>query len=607
MTNKLEGKTNSAPPMNRHMRPPKPPKVKNMKATLSRIWGYMENQKMLFFAVVSFVIMSSVMTLIGPYVLGKAVDLLIEDFNQSVLWKMLALLVGIYIVQAVAEWFQNFWMIQIAQNTVYSMRKKLFGHLQLLPIAFFQKQQHGNLMSRLTNDMENVSRTLNSSIIQVATSVITLTGTLIIMLLLSPLLTVLTLTIVPAMFFGLKWITNRTGVYFKKQQSDLGEMNSFIEETLSGHKMIKIYSKEKQVIENFHHKNEALRESGYWAQTYSGFIPKLMNMLNNVSFTIIVGVGGVLALRDIISIGVIVTFTTYSRQFTRPLNDLANQFNTILSAVAGAERVFAIMDEEKEQGSPKEKHVSNLKGEVIFKNVSFSYDEGQNTLRNVHFHVEPGKTVALVGPTGAGKTTVISLLSRFYDPTEGEIRLDGQKLTEISRESLRNQIGIVLQDSVLFHATVMENIRYGKLEATDDEVIQAAKAANAHDFITKLPKGYETILHSDGHGISHGQRQLLSIARAMVAEPSLLILDEATSSIDTITEIKINEALATLMDGRTSFVIAHRLNTIQKADLILVLQKGQIIEQGGHEELLAQNGFYADLFHTQRRKKDASP
>nr|WP_200816465.1 ABC transporter ATP-binding protein [Salirhabdus sp. Marseille-P4669] len=593
--------------MNRHMRPPKPPKVKNMKATLSRIWGYMENQKMLFFAVVSFVIMSSVMTLIGPYVLGKAVDLLIEDFNQSVLWKMLALLVGIYIVQAVAEWFQNFWMIQIAQNTVYSMRKKLFGHLQLLPIAFFQKQQHGNLMSRLTNDMENVSRTLNSSIIQVATSVITLTGTLIIMLLLSPLLTVLTLTIVPAMFFGLKWITNRTGVYFKKQQSDLGEMNSFIEETLSGHKMIKIYSKEKQVIENFHHKNEALRESGYWAQTYSGFIPKLMNMLNNVSFTIIVGVGGVLALRDIISIGVIVTFTTYSRQFTRPLNDLANQFNTILSAVAGAERVFAIMDEEKEQGSPKEKHVSNLKGEVIFKNVSFSYDEGQNTLRNVHFHVEPGKTVALVGPTGAGKTTVISLLSRFYDPTEGEIRLDGQKLTEISRESLRNQIGIVLQDSVLFHATVMENIRYGKLEATDDEVIQAAKAANAHDFITKLPKGYETILHSDGHGISHGQRQLLSIARAMVAEPSLLILDEATSSIDTITEIKINEALATLMDGRTSFVIAHRLNTIQKADLILVLQKGQIIEQGGHEELLAQNGFYADLFHTQRRKKDASP
>jgi ATP-binding cassette, subfamily B, multidrug efflux pump len=598
-----EQNKNTQIPVNRHMRLGKPPKVKNIKGTLMKIWSYMRVDKRLFIAVLFFIVISSLLSLLGPYLLGLTVDLLIADFKQSTLLIMLAVLLAVYLLHATAEWFQNFWMISIAQRTVFTMRKKLFSHLQLLPMAFFQKRQHGELMSRLTNDMENVSRTLNSSIIQVATSVLTLTGTVAVMLWLSPLLTLLTLTIVPVMFAGMKWITNRTGVYFKEQQKNLGDVNSYVEETLSGHKIIKTFSKENQVIEEFHKKNEALREAGYWAQTYSGFIPKLMNMLNNVSFTIIVGVGGILALKEVISIGIIVTFTTYSRQFTRPLNDLANQFNVILSAVAGAERVFQIIDEKTESEEAKGDNISAIKGDVHFKSVSFSYEEEQDTLQDVSFHARAGQTVALVGPTGAGKTTIISLLSRFYDNSDGEILIDGKNIQTIKRESLRDQMGVVLQDSILFSTTVRENIRYGNLEATDEDVVKAAKAANAHEFITKLPNGYDTILHSDGHGISHGQRQLLSIARALIADPALLILDEATSSIDTITEIKINEALAKLMEGRTSFVIAHRLNTIQKADLILVLKEGKIVEQGSHQQLLEENGFYADLYNTQRKKR----
>ncbi|WP_174496711.1 ABC transporter ATP-binding protein [Salirhabdus euzebyi] len=587
------------------MRLGKRPKVKDVRGTIKRIWSYMKKDKGLFILVLFLVLLSSAFALLGPFLLGVTVDKLIEEFNTSALLVMLSILVGIYILHATTEWTQNFIMIDVAQRTVFAMRKKLFSHLQMLPMAFFQKRQHGELMSRLTNDMENVSRTLNTSVIQVATSLLTITGTIIVMLWLSPLLTVLTLAIVPIMFGGLKWITNRTGVYFKEQQKNLGDVNSYIEETLSGHKIIKTFSQENRVIDEFDEKNKALRDSGYWAQTYSGFIPKLMNMLNNVSFTIIVGVGGILAINDIVSIGVIVTFTTYSRQFTRPLNDLANQFNVILSAVAGAERVFNIMDEEKETDEGrKEEAIKSIKGEVTFKGVSFAYEEAQDTLLDVSFRASPGETVALVGPTGAGKTTIISLLSRFYDAQSGEILIDGKNIKSITRDSLRAQMGVVLQDSFLFETTVRENIRYGNLHASDLEVEKAAIAANAHDFISKLPNGYDTILYSDGRGISHGQRQLISIARAMLANPALLILDEATSSIDTITEMKINEALAKLMEGRTSFVIAHRLNTIQRADLILVLKEGELIEQGTHDELLTRNGFYADLFHTQQSKQN---
>lgn len=578
-------------------------KTKNMKGTLKRIWGYMAMEKGLFIMVMVMLVISSLLSLIGPYLMGVAVDGVISNISGTELIKMLVWLILIYFFQSGAVFFQNYWMIGIAQNVVYTMRNHLFSHLQRLPISFFQKRQHGELMSRLTNDMENVSRTLNGAVIQVVTSTLTLVGTILMMLWLSPLLTVLTLLIVPALFGGMKWITKRTGTYFKQQQKTLGEMNGYIEETLSGQKIIKMYSQEKRVIEEFEQKNEALRVSSYWAQSYSGLIPKLMNMLNNISFTVIVGVGGILALKGFVSIGVIVTFTTYSRQFTRPLNDLANQFNMILSAVAGAERVFQIMDEEAEgSGEANVKTITSLKGDIVFNKVSFSYDKGLATLQDVSFHASSGQTVALVGPTGAGKTTIISLLSRFYDADNGTIYVDGDDIKGISRQSLREQIGFVLQDSVLFRTTVRENIRYGRLEATDEEVVEAAKQANAHDFIMKLPQGYDTVLSPEGSDISHGQRQLLSIARAMLADPALLILDEATSSIDTITEMKITEALQKLMAGRTSFVIAHRLNTIQNADLIIVLKNGAVIEQGTDEELIEKKGFYADLVHAQRQK-----
>lgn len=574
-----------------------------MKGTLLRVLGYANKEKTLLSWVLFMVIASSVFSLIGPYLLGVAVDDVIAGTNKE---RFLLLLFGVIIVfllQSGALFFQNYWMIGIAQEIVFRMRNQLFKKLHLLPISFFQKRQHGELMSRLTNDMENVSRTLNTAILQVVTSTLTIIGTVAMMLWLSPLLTVLTLTIVPVMFAGLKWITNRTGRLFKEQQKTLGDMNGFIEETLSGQKIVKMYSQERKVIGQFAEKNDALKKSNYWAQTYSGFIPKLMNMLNNVSFAIIVGIGGILAIKGTVSIGIIVTFTTYSRQFTRPLNDLANQFNMILSAVAGAERVFQIVDEKDEQVDEGNAiSIDRLHGEIVFDQVGFSYDKGLATLRDVSFQARAGETVALVGPTGAGKTTVISLLARFYDSDQGTIWIDGRDSKEITRDSLRKQIGFVLQDSILFESTVRENIRFGRLDATDEEVAQAAKEANAHDFIMKLPHGYDTVLNGEGAGISHGQRQLLSIARALLADPALLILDEATSSIDTITEMKIIEALERLMKGRTTFVIAHRLNTIQNADLIVVLKDGQVIEKGSNKELLKQNGFYADLVRTQQQK-----
>lgn len=583
-----------------------PPKVDDIGSTIKRIWRYMRVEKVRFYTVLALILLSSSLSLLGPYLLGRTVDLVIENPNVSVLFTMLLVLFFVYLFQSVFLWLQNYWMIGIAQNAVYEMRNHLFSHLQRLPLLFFQDYQQGELMSRLTNDMENVSRTLNTAIVQFVTSVLTITGTLVIMIWLSPLLTLMTVTIVPVMYFGMKWITKRTGKYFKEQQNHLGEVNGYVEEMFSGQTIVSMFSREEQVIDEFREKNEALRQSGYWAQVYTGFIPKLMNMLNNVSFAIIVGGGGLLALNGFVSIGIIVTFTTYSRQFTRPLNDLANQFNMILSAVAGAERVFQIIDEAEEtKDEQKAGKLHELTGDVKFDSVDFAYEGDQQTLENLNFHVNAGETVALVGPTGAGKTTIISLLSRFYEPTGGQILIDDQPLSSVTRESLRSQMGVVLQDSTMFHTTIRENIRYGRLEATDEEVEQAAKSAYAHDFIKQLPEGYDTWLDSDGKGVSHGQRQLLSIARAMIASPALLILDEATSSIDTVTEMKINDALATLMEGRTSFVIAHRLNTIRSADLILVLQEGKVVEKGSHKELLAKQGFYADLVKTQMAENQA--
>jgi len=565
--------------------------------TVFRIWRYLSEKKGQFFLVLIMVILSSALGLLGPYLIGRTIDEHIVTLATDGLGFVVMGLIIVFIFHSISLFLQNYWMIGISQYTVNKMRSDLFNHLHFLPISFFDKRQHGELMSRVTNDIENVSSTLNSSVIQIFSSLLTLIGTVTVMLWLSPLLTLITLIIIPLMVIGMKWITRRTGSLFKQQQQRLGELNGYIEEVISGQKMIKAYSQEQKVIESFIDKSNNLRNSGFWAQTISGFIPKVMNMLNNLSFAIIAGIGGLFALNGMITIGTIVIFAEYARQFTRPLNDLANQFNTLLSAIAGAERVFDILDEEKEKDSSSSMTVTDLNGEVRFKDVCFSYEQGDDkqTLEDMNFLARPGDTVALVGPTGAGKTTVINLISRFYDANQGEIYIDGKNINRISRDSLRSQMAFVLQDTFLFKGTILDNIRYGRMNASDEEVIEAAKIANADSFISKLPEQYHSLIQHDGNGISHGQKQLLAIARAMLADPKILILDEATSSIDTITELRIQEALSRLMKGRTTFVIAHRLNTIKMADQIIVLKDGKIIEKGTHKQLLEERGFYFDM------------
>jgi ATP-binding cassette subfamily B multidrug efflux pump len=579
--------------------PPKKKKLpQNWKGTLNKIWGYCAVHKSLLALILLMVLISTSLGLLGPYLLGVAIDrFVVSPDSEGLIW-LLLLLAGTYIFFSLSSWLQNYWMIGVAQKTVFAMREDLFRQLHRLPISFFAKRQHGELMSRLTNDIDNLSQTLNSSFIQLISSVSTFTGMIILMIWLSPLLTLITLVIIPIMFFGMRWITARTSKYFKEQQQNLGELNGFVEETLSGQSIVKVFSREKQVTETFLAKAQKLKVSGYWAQTYSGFIPKLMNGLTNSSFGIIAIVGGILVMNDMITIGIVVTFSEYARQFIRPLNDMANQFNTFLSAIAGVERVFEVLDEEIEIHDEQNAiELPKLRGDIVFSGVAFSYNREVRTLREVDFHVKVGETLALVGPTGAGKSTIVQLLSRFYDADSGQIFIDGHDITDIKRTSLRRHMGFVLQDSFLFQGSIRDNIRYGKLDATDAEVEQAAISANAHAFIMKLPMQYDTMLKQDGGGISQGQKQLMSIARAILADPSILILDEATSSIDTITELKIQEALFRLMKGRTSIVIAHRLNTIQQADQILVVDKGTIIEKGSHDALLQQKGFYAGLFH----------
>ncbi|BBW96122.1 ABC transporter ATP-binding protein [Geobacillus sp. FSL W8-0032] len=572
-------------------------RAKSSMGTLRRLWTFIAPQKRKLLAALGMVVASTALALAGPYVIGSAIDVYIVERKTDGFLTTLLFLLAIYAALGAATFLQNYWMIAVGQRTVHAIRARLFRHFHELPISFFDRRQQGELMSRITNDIDNMSQTFNSTVIQVVSSTLTLAGAIAVMVFKSLVLTAVTLVVVPLMYAGMRWITRRTQVRFREQQRALGEMNGLIEEALSGQKVVKLFSQEERMTAEVVRKNIELKQAGFWAQTYSGFIPKLMNFLNNLSFALIAGVGGWLAVKGMISVGTIVVFVEYARQFTRPLNDLANQWNTLLSALAGAERVLEIFDlpkEEEDEGEAEE--IDRLHGRIEFRDVVFSYDKQRPALRGVNFSVSPGETVALIGPTGAGKTTVLQLLARFYDPDAGAVVIDGRDSRTIKRASLRRHMAFVLQDTFLFAGTIRDNIRYGRLEATDEEVEEAARKANAHSFITKLPNGYDTVLTADGGGISQGQRQLLAIARAMIADPAVLILDEATSNIDTVTEVRIQEALARLMAGRTCFVIAHRLNTVQNADRILVLNEGKVVEQGTHEELLEAKGFYFELY-----------
>lgn len=588
---------------NRHMMG-KVKKAKDTKGTLKRLWKYLQKQRMTLILVIILVAFAAAFRLMGPYFIGIAVDKYIIPMDIKGLGLITILLAVIYISSAIVNWLQRYAMIGVSQKAIRELRNDLFSNLQTLSLRFFDERSHGELMSRLTNDIENISNTLTESVTQLIISVFVIVGIVFVMLTLNWQLALVTIFTIPLVVLTTKKLAKHTRKGFVMQQKNLGTMNGFIEEIISGQKVIKVYGCENEVIKKFKNTNEELKKSATQAQIFAGVMGPIMNIIKNITFALIVGIGGWLTLNGMATVGIIASFVNYARQFSRPLNQLASLYNSIQSALAGAERVFEIMDEVSELQN--EEHAPDLDkviGEVVFKNVNFGYKKDVPVLKDINIKAEPGQTIALVGPTGSGKTTIINLLTRFYDVNSGSISIDGQDIRSVQKDSLRNKLGIVLQDNYLFSGTVKENIRYGRLDAADEEVQEAARLANADKFIHRLPKGYDTLLTEEGSNLSQGQKQLLSIARAILSEPDILILDEATSSVDTRTEVHIQEAMLKLMEGRTSFVIAHRLRTIQNADIILVIKDGEIIEKGDHKSLLNENGFYYDLYTSQFKIK----
>jgi len=583
-------------------------KPKHFKATLKRLWQSFGTQRRRFPLLFMIVLIDSVLMLLAPYLLGKSIDAIAGGQEALGLFTttILALVIA-YIADGLLTFWQGWMMTGFSQRIVTNLRASLFAKLQKLPIAFFDSRTHGELMSRLTNDIDNVSTSISQATTQLMSGAIIIVGSVVMMLVLSPVLTVVTLITVPLVFLLTRTIAKKTSLLFKEQQKELGRLNGLIEESISGIQVVKAFNHEGKAVEGFDSINEKLCKVGLQAQIWSGFLMPIMNVINNLGFALVAVVGGILAVKGMITVGVIASFLSYSRQFVRPMNEMANIFNTLQSGVAGAERVFDVLDENDEpEDAPGAVALTNPKGHVVFDNVSFGYHADQPILKQVSFEAKEGSSTALVGPTGAGKTTIINLLTRFYDVTGGTIYLDGRDIREYTRDSLRKSFGIVLQDTYLFSGTIKENIKYGKPDATDEEVRTAARMANADTFINRLPKRYDTMLSENGGNLSQGQRQLLAIARVILAKPSLLILDEATSSIDTRTEIHIQEALLAIMKGRTSFVIAHRLNTIRDADTIMVVDRGAIVERGNHAELMMQRGFYYQLFSNQFKNMEAA-
>lgn len=570
------------------------------KKTFLRLMSYLAKDRNMLFFIGFLIIISIISNLLGSYMIRPIINDYIIPGNFGGLVQVLIVLAGIYLAGVVAVYVQYRLLNKIGQRAVMRMRTDLFRKMERLPIKYFDANQHGDLMSRYTNDIDQVSNALTDSLSDMLTSALMLIGIFVLMIYISPILTLVTLITVPIMFLFAKTIVKRSRKYFKAQQDILGETNGYIEEMISGQKVIKVFGHEKKVEQDFDTLNQDLKDKSQKAQFYSGLMMPVMQNLNTLNYVIITIVGGLLAIFRGFDVGGLAAFLQYSRQFGRPINELASLYNSIQAAIAGAERIFQVIDEEPEQeDAPESVSISNVKGDLEMKNVYFGYKPEKLILKGVSLHATPGTKIALVGETGAGKTTILNMLPRFFDIKSGEITIDGVSIQNIKRDNLRQSMAIVLQDTHLFTGTVCENIRFGRLDTTDEEVIEAAKLTAAHSFIKRLPKGYHTMLVNDGANLSQGQRQLLNIARAAIADPPILLLDEATSNIDTRSELLIQKGLDKLMEGRTSLIIAHRLSTVRNADRILVLDHGQIIEQGTHKELLSLKGKYYSLYEEQ--------
>ena len=585
-------------------------KAKDAKGTLKRLIKYFKEYKIALVIIIVFAMLSTVFSIVGPKVLGKATTELFSGIiakftkagsvNFAYIGKILLILGGLYLVSAVFSYVQQYLMAGVSQGIVYKLRKQVNEKLSRLPLKYYDKNTKGDILSRTTNDIENVSAVIGQAVTQVITSITTIVGILVMMISINLLLTGITVLIIPISVFVISIIAKKSQKYFAKQWKVTGDLNGHVEEMFTGHQIVKAFGNEDKSIEKFNQLNDELYNVSWKAQFISGIIKPIMDLGSNLNYVIICLVGAIKVTAGSIQIGDIQAFMQYSRQFNQPIGQLSNIINNIQSAIASAERVFELLDEKEEvKESPEPKEIKNLKGNVKLDNIDFSYSEDKKLIQNMNLDIKPGQKVAIVGPTGAGKTTIVNLLMRFYDVDRGEILIDSVNIKSMKRGYLRNLYGMVLQDTWLFNGTVKENIAYGKEDATDEEIVSAAKAACAHHFISTLPHGYDTILDEDATNISQGQKQLLTIARAFLANNPIIILDEATSSVDTRTEKLIQEAMDRLMKGRTSFVIAHRLSTIKNADIILVMNDGTIIETGTHDELLEKDGFYASLYNSQ--------
>ncbi|MCY9002534.1 ABC transporter ATP-binding protein [Peribacillus frigoritolerans] len=585
-------------------------KAKDFKGTLKRLLTYLKPRRNRLISVFLAAIMSTIFMIVGPKIMGNAITELFEGaygkfqgipgaaINFDKIGQILLLLAGLYALSSLFSYVQQYIMSSVAQDTVYDLREDVNKKLEKLPLKYFEGRPNGETLSRMTNDIDTIGSTLQQSLTQFITSIVTIVGIIIMMLSISPLLTLISIISLPLSIFAIRPILKRSQKHFADQQRKLGQLNGHIEEIYTGHQVVKAFGYEKKASAQFTEVNEELYKAGSKAQFISGIIMPVMFFIGNLSYVLISVVGGILVTQRSISIGDIQAFITYSKQFTQPITQTANIANIIQSTVAAAERVFELLDEEEEMKEQTTVNIKRANGAVSFEHVDFGYGE-EMLIEDMNIDVLPGQTVAIVGPTGAGKTTMINLLMRFYELNGGKITIDGLDTRNMSRNDLRKNFGMVLQDTWLFNGTIKENIAYGKNGATDEEIFAAARTAHADHFIRTLPDGYETILNEEASNISQGQKQLLTIARAVLADPPIMILDEATSSVDTRTEVFIQKAMNRLMEGRTSFVIAHRLSTIKDAELILVMEQGKVIEKGTHSDLLRENGFYAELYNSQ--------